>query len=422
MSAASLAVYPAHIVIRKASADTASVPPFLRRFRRITSSGNYIAEIDGLRFIAIFLVVLFHLAVGLFMKAPQRFAPPAHSVLAIVAWNGFHGVELFFVISGFVLGLPFAAHRLKAAPEVPLGSYLLRRVTRLEPPYIVSMVAMFLLLVLVKGVPERELMPRLLASLVYVHNMVFGSESPINNIAWSLEIEVQFYLLAPLLALVFAIRNKYGRRAVLIAACALSVTGSWALIAPAQTAYFTILRFLHFFLLGFLLADVYLMDWNERPAARWHWDLVSLAGWPLLFWIWSRTGFMVPGAVPPREPLVSALLFPCILFLLYCAAFRGPLTNRLIKNPYLSVIGGMCYSLYLLHNRELGGILDVTRRMAFSGIYSLDLLLQLAIATPFLLLVCGTYFLLIEKPCMRKDWPRRLMTRLHALRPEGLVE
>ena len=43
--------------------------------------------------------------------------------------------------------------------------------------------------------------------LAYVHNAVYASESPINNVTWSLEIEVQFYLLAPLLASVFLIHS-----------------------------------------------------------------------------------------------------------------------------------------------------------------------------------------------------------------------
>ena len=50
------------------------------------------------------------------------------------------------------------------------------------------------------GAARAPLLPHLLASLGYVHNIVYGVPSTINVVAWSLEIEVQFYILAPALA------------------------------------------------------------------------------------------------------------------------------------------------------------------------------------------------------------------------------
>ncbi|HYW39566.1 MAG TPA: acyltransferase family protein, partial [Terriglobales bacterium] len=90
---------------------------------------------DGLRFAAIGMVILFHLNGYLTAKSPFYSAAPPHSDwLAQAAMVGFRGVELFFVISGFILGLPFAAHYLKGAAPVSLRKYYLRRLTRLEPP------------------------------------------------------------------------------------------------------------------------------------------------------------------------------------------------------------------------------------------------------------------------------------------------
>ena len=66
---------------------------------------------------------------------------------------GFRGVELFFVISGFILGLPFAAHYLKGAAPVSLRKYYLRRLTRLEPPYIVALLVLFILAAGIEGAP-----------------------------------------------------------------------------------------------------------------------------------------------------------------------------------------------------------------------------------------------------------------------------
>src|SRR4051812_49366863 len=105
-----------------------------RRLSRRTTSGRIIREIDGLRFVAITFVVLFHL--GGLVKAHA--AGGTSSLLRVVNTGGY-GVQLFFVVSGFVLSLPFAAHRLRNGRVVSLRAYFLRRLTRLEPPYIVVM-------------------------------------------------------------------------------------------------------------------------------------------------------------------------------------------------------------------------------------------------------------------------------------------
>ncbi len=387
----------------------------LAPFRRVTASGAFIPEIDGLRFIAVFVVVLFHLAIGLSIKAPEKFGRPADSWLATLAWNGFRGVELFFVISGFILALPFAAHFLQGSPRVLLKQYFLRRVTRLEPPYLLCMVLLFALHVGVRGRSAAELWPHLAASLVYLHNLLYATESPINNVAWSLEIEIQFYLLTPVLAGLFAIRNKVMRRSTLVGLSAASILLGHSFLQPGQRASLTILRFLHFFLVGFLLADLFLEERAARPARAFRWDLVTLLVWPLLLWAWSAQAAPVSGAAPTPEPLFTALLFPCAIFFLYCAAFRGRLTNLVLTNGLVTTIGGMCYTIYLLHNPVLNVILSQTKGMAPTSWYAANLVLQLAVVGPLLLLPCGLYFVLVEKPCMRRDWPQRLRERVRSL-------
>ena len=405
-------------IVSTASRDDAPLRPrFLSRFRRVTTSGGFIAEVDGLRFVAIFSVFLFHLAVGLEIKAPPAYGRPADSWLAMAAWNGFHGVELFFVISGFILALPFAGHFLRGERPVDLKQYFLRRVTRLEPPYLLCMLILFALHVLVRGRSAAELRPHLWASLVYLHNLVFASESPINNVAWSLEIEIQFYLLMPFFALLFAIRGKARRRVAIAGLWLLSIGLSWFFISPGQRAYLSILRFAHFFLMGILLADLYLTDWRDRPERAAAWDLLSAVGWPILFLFWGAAQPAAPGQAPPSETLWAALVFPALAFLLYCAAFRGPLTGRALRNPWITTIGGMCYTIYLLHNPALAMILARTRGVATSGWYALDLLVQLALTAPLVLLPSCLYFALVERPCMRRDWPRRLLERIQSLRP-----
>jgi peptidoglycan/LPS O-acetylase OafA/YrhL len=409
---------PAQPELARRRGAGASLALLRGRLARVTGSGAFVPEIDGLRFVAIALVVLFHLLVNLSIKAPGTFTPPRPGgILTVVGLNGFHGVELFFVISGFVLALPFASSRLLGAPPVGLRPYFLRRLTRLEPPYVLCMVLVFAALVLGRGRSARELLPHLVASLAYLHNAVYGAESLVNNVAWSLEIEVQFYVMVPLLAQVYAIRDPRRRRAVLLAAIAASALASWLLVTPeVPRAYWSLLRFLHLFLLGFLLADIYLVDWRRAPTRSFRWDVISLLGWPALFLLWHLADGETAwgGALQGRASAASTFLFPPAVLLLYVAVFRGRLTNALITNPWLTAIGGMCYTIYLFHNPLLGVLLGATRHLPATGWYALDVLVQALIAGPALLIPCALYFLAIEKPCMRRDWPARLARRLRA--------
>lgn len=113
-------------------------------FKRITSSGSFIPEIDGLRFIAIVSVVLFHLS-GFLTKKMQNHSGDILTVTILkhILSHGHLGVPLFFIISGFILGLPFAKFFISKGPRINFKKYFFRRLTRLEPPYILTMTVLF---------------------------------------------------------------------------------------------------------------------------------------------------------------------------------------------------------------------------------------------------------------------------------------
>jgi peptidoglycan/LPS O-acetylase OafA/YrhL len=387
----------------------------LARFQRVTSSGAFISEIDGLRFIAIGTVVLFHCAAGLAVKAPGVFTDPGSgSLVGAIARYGYHGVELFFIISGFILAYPFALHHLKGKAPVRLSSYFLRRVTRLEPPYVLCLLILFFLLI-ARGRSADYLLPHLAASLVYLHNIIFGTESAVNNVAWSLEIEIQFYLLVPLLSAIFMIRRTGVRRVLIIAAGIPSLVLAGMLDPAADRLAMTIVRYLHFFLIGFLIADIFIVTWNERPTKNFRWDIVSLVGWPVLFIVWNKSGDWLPVLSNGRDTVLSIVSFPITAFLLYVAVFRGTITNRIITNRWLTAIGGMCYTIYLFHNPVMGVVLSATMQVVPTSNYSFNLLTQLLLVTPPLLVLTGIYFLAIEKPCMKKDWYKIAYKRFQLL-------
>jgi len=373
-------------------------PDWLKHLRRRTTSGRFIAEVDGLRFIAIALVVFFHVHDYLTAK----FRIPAGTAanedwLDRFAATGHYGVHLFFIISGFVLALPFASHFLADRPPVQLRAYFIRRLTRLEPPYIIAMLA-FAAARALTGAAREPLLPHLLASLGYVHNIVYGVGSTINVVAWSLEIEVQFYILAPAMAIVFAVRDRWVRRGVIVAAAAAALAvQSW--LASAVWVPLSVVGFLQFFMCGFLIADLYVTDWKGKPSHSLWWDIVSLVGWPALALLWMQDA---------QYPA----LFLALAFLLFCAAFRGTITSRLLGIPAVATIGGMCYSIYLLHFPLISIIGRHTLLIGSARAQWVHLLIQTAIIVPPVLLVCGVYFALIERPCMERDWPQKLAARL----------
>jgi peptidoglycan/LPS O-acetylase OafA/YrhL len=394
----------------------------LRRLSRVTTSGNFVAEIDGLRFIAIAVVVLFHLLMALQSRNPWMTVEPAHSsVLAAVVRRGFHGVELFFIISGFILAIPFASHYLRGSPAVPLKQYFLRRVTRLEPPYIVSLLLFFVLLIVLKGSSAAALLPHLLASLVYSHNFIYGTESTISIVTWSLEIEIQFYLLVPLLALVFRIADKTLRRAVIGSAIVGLSAFAWLALGPEQPRLcLSIARFLQFFLTGFLLADIFLCDWRGASVRKsFAWDLASVAGWSSLYFMWTLSDIspFFAQRMPGGESFLAAMLFPPIALLCYVAAFRGRVSNSIVANPWIAALGGMCYSIYLLHTALISPAVHIAQKFVIPGFFTTTFILQCVLCLPVVLVPATAYFLLIEKPCMRRDWPQRLLHTINSALP-----
>jgi peptidoglycan/LPS O-acetylase OafA/YrhL len=366
------------------------------QLRRITTSVGYMPEIDGIRFLAIFSVIIFHLTGDIVHhSAPEQvIAFSANPLFWIANHLGF-GVEAFFVLSGFVLALPFAGHYLRNKPAPSLRRYYMRRLTRLEPPYILALLFFFVLDVMRGRQSFTALLPHLLASMFYQHNLIYGRPSSILIVAWSLEVEVQFYLLAPLLAaLAFPWRN-HGLRRSGIALAILIAAAIASLLDPLSTRfYFSLVAQLPYFLAGFLLADFFSIEEKTTPT-RLAWDAVGAAAGALVF-----AGIYFES--------VTIYVVPFMLFAAFYGAFHGPLLKRFLSLTFVSTVGGMCYSIYLLHDygislcgrysEEIGATLRFLPRLS----------IQMLLMTPVILAISVIFFVLVERPCMQPDWPQRL--------------
>lgn len=371
--------------------------PILDRFRRVTTGGRFLPQIDGLRFVAIGAVVAYH-SIGYFEYYGR--VPFAPSVVTGMLDNGFRGVELFFMISGFILGLPFVYQYLGGGKRVSLRKYFLRRLTRLEPPYILSLLLMFVFVVLGKGHAIKATLPHLFAQMVYLHNAIFGTGDAVNGVGWSLEIEVQFYCLVPVICLALRIQNKLLRRSAFLAAIVL-LTVTQQLIPNPGRLHLTLLFYAQYFLGGILLSDIFVADWRETPNRSLAWDVVALLGWPAIF--------LVP-------PSLAVLELPLLIFITYYATFRGTISSRLFSSDALTIIGGMCYTIYLIHYPIISAIGRFTR-FRFTTLGFLPyFVLQTLLCSLGVLILSATYFALIERPCMYKDWPQRFWAKLSGAR------
>jgi peptidoglycan/LPS O-acetylase OafA/YrhL len=368
-----------------------------RALSRITSGGNFIPALDGLRFVAITSVVFYHLTGFLTATSPPTAQAAAKAnLLYAVLDKGNCGVQLFFIISGFILALPFVEHFLAAGKPVDLQRYYQRRLTRLVPPYFCNLIIAYAIQVTAGHGTALVLLPSFLASLFYVHNLTLGGMSLINGVAWSLEIEVQFYILAPLLALVFLIQRKNARRALLLGMIVALTAGKSVAEAAGLVGGVwrgTIVWYLDCFLAGLLLADIFVAEWNRAPTRSGGCDLVGLAAWGLVL----LTQFDDIGR--------HWLTLPALLA--YLAAFRGRLFNRVFSNVWLVTIGGMCYTIYLYHFFLISAVGHWTRPLTEGFRFPLAFVVQALLICPVVLIACAFLFVLFEKPFMRLGVSRR---------------
>lgn len=376
------------------------------KLRRITTSSFYLAELDGLRFLAIMPVVYAHSRTFILRNSPG--ADTAQQTLDLSQWIGYFltfGVPLFYCISGFILSLPFARYRLGMGRQVKVLNFYKRRLTRLEPPYILSLTVFFFVHLLIMNESFGYLLPRYIASFFYMHNIAYGEWSVINPVAWTLEIEFQFYLLAPFISLLIFRLSGHLRVAVIIALM-LFFVGVEAYLSKALAEVNldrTIITKAQYFLAGFLCCHLYLNDSERFTQKSYLWDFCGFSAFLI-----SGYRFMTDSSV-----YVDYLTFTFAIVLFFLAGFRGKIFNRIMSLSFVSIVGGMCYSIYLLHYpliHFLGKFFQV--RVVVPGYIWVDVFLYVAVYTTVVLAVCTVFYVLIERPCMDPNWPRQLKAYL----------
>jgi peptidoglycan/LPS O-acetylase OafA/YrhL len=237
-------------------------------------------------------------------------------------------------------------------------------------------------------VRSRIFLPHLAASLVYLHAAIYQQASWINGVAWTLEIEVQFYLLLPLLAELFRIRHTRLRRAILTSLVLASALISQFLVQPSGIARLNLSLPLHFFIAGVLLADIYLETPRILRLGPLSGDALTLLTGGLLVYVlhWKPT---------------LAWVEPYLIIGFCLAIFRGAWASRLFKWGPLAIPGAMCYTIYLYHSFVVQHLMPVTLGIVPAGhALWLEAAVQFALMLLPVLVVSAVLFRFTEKPFM----------------------
>ncbi|MCS5491094.1 acyltransferase family protein [Algoriphagus limi] len=347
-------------------------------------SGKFLPVLDGLRFLAIVPVILQHANERLFKYGKVGELTAWEEMLSFLISRGTIGVFLFFAISGFILSLPFAKNRERES----YGSYFKRRLIRIEPPFLLWM-SIFAIILLIKGdYPGKELIGHFFATITYSHQLFYGDYSIINPVAWSLEVEIQYYLIAPFLAkFYFDIRNLTVRRVGLvyvIFSFLLFQHGMGWHLMPFKAS---ILGQLQHFLVGMLAADFYTKPAIKSKSVLWDLFFPFLA--LMMAFTWT-------------EELWKTLFFELGLLGVFFSAFYGKILPKFLSLTWVVIIGGMCYTLYLIHLPLLEGFYLFVGKFGHWSDYFGQLSISLMIALPMIFL-CGVIaYRWIEQPFMVK--------------------
>lgn len=313
------------------------------------------------------------------------------------------GVKIFFGISGFILSIPFFKYYWFGGRKVDVKAYFIRRLTRLEPPFLVAVTGFLLVHVFILDENLLQMIPHYLATVFYLHTSIYNEYSIINPVTWSLETEVQFYLLIPLLALLILPIKKRG---LVFLIGSLIFLGSIAMrgYILRESPYGLLANiggFMSHFMVGIFFAYLYLMkeEWLKRKSLLW--DLIGILAILGIFWLYK-----------PQAGFINQIGFNASIFILFTTVFKGVILNRIMTLPVIYLIGGMCYTIYLLHLAFFGLLVKVFSKLIIFENYSANLFLYLIPAFILLLIISGVFFVFIEKPCMDKDWHLKFFKRI----------
>lgn len=380
-----------------------------------------IPALDGVRAIAVSLVFVFHVyAYGSGSPSLDLFGLDPRPWLS----TGFVGVYLFFVLSGFLLSLPWASAYHLATPNPDIRDYFQRRARRIMPAYYAHITVLFLVLV-----PAVHSFDHLLSKnglLNAFAHLTFSqyltpytsSSFGLNGALWTLTIEAIFYLVLPL-----TVRFFIGKSAVpaLLAAIGLSALWNflWQAIPDATLStltgsssglagirHFLSLQFpgqIVYFAMGITLANYHCARLSSAGPTKHRSSLpaIGLVSTLAIMYLITRVDFWGSVWLHILPPLLAAALGTLVIG----ATGKGLMSQRILSSFPARTIGRLSYGIYLWH---LPVIYLVREELLPSGLSpTLTFVFMMGVCALTTLLISQISFTFIERPFLHPPATRK---------------
>ncbi|WP_374632832.1 acyltransferase family protein [Paracoccus sp. (in: a-proteobacteria)] len=294
---------------------------------------RYFGSLDGLRCLCILAVIWHH----------SPLMDPASPVQLLA--RGFVGVDMFFVLSGFLITTLLLREE-RDSGTISLSAFYWRRALRILPAYLLLLSAMSLYWIGVKG--QHDLLPLVPYYLLFLANFLLA-QIPLMSVTWSLSVEEQFYLLWPLTMLLLPLL-AWRRIALLVALIVVLLAfalGAGAGLPRLQTqhAIFALPVMSYTALLSGALAAVLL---NEKAGFRLFWAICGHRAAPLVYLalllLWLQVS---PENLKSWPGAVMCLLM--VLFLVSLVVREDHALRPLLRFAPVRRIGEISYGIYLYH-------------------------------------------------------------------------
>jgi peptidoglycan/LPS O-acetylase OafA/YrhL len=148
--------------------------------------------LDGMRGIAVLLVLWYHIWEISWLQAPLPW------LLQWIPETGFIGVHLFFFLSGFVISYPFVRAQLADEPRPSWRHFAWRRFIKIVPSYLLSIVVAYAIGYAAMSRAGASPWQEVLSHLLFIHTWWPSTYGSINGVLWTLAVEVEFYIVFPL--------------------------------------------------------------------------------------------------------------------------------------------------------------------------------------------------------------------------------
>lgn len=375
-----------------------------------TGGGSaFVPGLTGLRALAALLVLLHHLFA---LAGPRILSWSVGEVELRWHWlltTGWAGANMFFVLSGFLLAIPFLQQAPAPVSRAMATRYAWRRIQRVAPAYWSQVLLLTGLASVMATFPGWGLVG---AHLLFLQNIRFEWSIALNGVYWTLPTEFGFYLILPALAMLAWGARRLGSKAWLVIAVAMIACAiAWRLAifdvvssAPVSLRFFSMLQLpgvLDHFGIGIAFAWLHARREFTQPSPA-QADFLAAAGLAGIV-VSMRLIDSVYPAYWDGHPVLFfgyTLIASFIGLLVYGTARGGRLTQWLFANPPMLFLGIISYSLYLWH---LPVLLLVMRYLDRGGEVGDRLGPLLYLALPLSIAVAALSYLMTERPFLPKQ-------------------